>query len=218
MRFIKDKLLIFILLTTLLQLYIIVTRGDWETKVNQRGATGDDKNHLELSDDLFIESEHSINVGTRTIGSHTYFVTDKCFTVDSLEITITQIVDNKEIQCKKVKTRIADINELEFDSLGRIKEETLLKSEKIKICPDQRIEISNWFEYPDNEAAGFKISYFIATSDKKKISGQVDLVKKTSFEINGRHHYDFIILLYPVLWGLLGLLILIKIIRVVRKK
>ena len=218
MRFIKDKLLIFILLTALLQLYIIVTRGDWETNVEQKGATADDKNRLVLTDDLFIESEHSINEETRTIGSHTYFVTDKCFTLDSLEINISEIVDDKEIQCKRVKTRIADINELEFDSLGNIKEETLLKSEKIKICPEQRIEISNWFEYQDNEVSEFKISYFIITTDKKKISGQADLVKRASFEINGRHHYDFIILLYPLLWGLLGLLTLIKIIRVVRKK
>ena len=218
MRFIKDKLLIFILLTALLQLYIIVTRGDWEANIEQEGATEDNKNQLRLTDDLLIESEHSINEGTRTVGSHTYFVTDKCFTVDSLEIVIFEIVDNREIQCRKVKTRIADINVMEFDSLGRIKEETLLKSEKIKICPDQRIEISNWFEYTDSESSEFKISYFIATTDKKKISGQADLVKRASFEINGRHHYDFIILLYPLLWGLLGLLTLIKIIRVVRKK
>jgi hypothetical protein len=218
MRFFKDKLLVFILLTALLQLYIIVTRGDWETRIEQKGATADDMNRLKLTDDLFIESEHSINEGTRTIGSHTYFVTDRCFTVDSLDITISQVVNSNEIQCKKIKTRIADINELEFDSLGNIKEKTLLKSEKIKICPDRRIEVSNWFEYTDNEASEFKIDYSIVTADQKRISGEADLVKRTSFEINGRHHYDFIILLYPMLWGLLGLLTLIKIIRVVTKK
>lgn len=218
MRFFKDKLLVFILLTSLLQLYIIVTRGDWDTRVEQNSAAADDKNRLKLTDDLYIESEHLINDGTRTIGSHTYFVTDRCFTVDSLDITISQVVDGNKIQCKKVKTQIADINELEFDSLGNIKEETLLKSEKMKICPDQRIEISNWFEYANNESSDFKIGYFIITSDQKRISGQTDLVRKRSFEIKGRHHYDFIILLYPVLWGLLVLLILIKIIRVVRKK
>lgn len=218
MRFIKDKILIFILLTALLQLYIIVTRGDWETILEQEGATADNNNQLVLSDDIIIESEYFINKETRIIGSHAYFVADKCFTIDSLEISISEIIDDKEIQCKKVKTRIADINELEFDSLGNIKEETLLKTEKIKICPGQRIEISNWFEYPDNEVSRFKISYLIITTDRKKISGQADLIKKTSFEINGRHHYDFIILLYPVLWGLLGLLAVIKIIRVVRRK
>ena len=218
MRFIKDKLVIFILLTALLQLYIIVSRGDWETNVEQKGATTDDNNRLELSDDLIIESEHFINEETQTIGSHTYLMTDKCFTIDSLEINMSEIIDDKEIQCKKVKTRIADINELEFDSLGNVKEETLLKTEKIKICPGQRIELSNWFEYLDNEVSRFKISYFIITTNKEKISGQADLIKKTGFEINGRHHYDFIILLYPVLWGLLGLLTLVKIIRVVRKK
>jgi hypothetical protein len=218
MKFIKDKLLIFILLTGLLQLYIIMTRGDWETSVEQKGADMDNNNRLVLTDDLFIESEHSISPATRTIGSHTYFVTDKCFTVDSLEIAISETYNDKEILCKKVKTRIADINELQFDSLGGIKEESLLKNEKIKICPGQRIEISNWFEYPNNEASEFKIRYFIITTDKQKILGQADLIKKTSFEINGRHHYDFIILLYPVLWGLLGLLILIKVIRVVQKK
>ena len=190
MRFIKDKLLVFILLTALLQLYIIVTRGDWETNVEQKGSTSDDKNQLKLTDKVFIESEHSISAETQTIGSHTYLVTDKCFTVDSLDISISEIIDDKEIKCKKVKTRIADINELEFDSLGRIKEETLFKTEKIKICPEQRIEISNWFEYPDNEASLFRINYFILTTDNERISGKADLVKKTTFEINGRHHYD----------------------------
>lgn len=218
MRFIKDKLLVFILLTALLQLYIIVTRGDWETKVEQEGSTSDSKNQLKLTDNIFIESEHSISAEPQTIGSHTYLVTDKCFTIDSLDISISEIIDDKEIECKKFKTRIADINELEFDSLGRIKEETLLKSEKIKICHGQRIEISNWFKYPDNDASLFRIKYFILTTDNERISGKADLVKKTTFEINGRNHYDFIILLYPVLWGLLGLLILIKIIRVVLKK
>jgi hypothetical protein len=218
MRFIKDKLIVFILLTALLQLYIVVTRGDWETIVEQKGATSDGKNHLKLTDNVSIESDHSIIVETHTIGSHTYLVTDKCFTVDSLDISISEIIDDKPTKCKKVKTRIADINELEFDSLSRIKEETLFKTEKIEVCPEQRIEISNWFEYADNEASLFRIHYFILTTDNETISGKADLVRKTSFEINARNHYDFIIFLYPMLWGLLGLLIAIKIIRVQLKK
>ena len=200
MRFIKDKILVFILLTALLQLYIIVTRGDWETNVEQEGSTSDNKNQLKLTDNIFIESEHLISAETQTIGSHTYLLTDKCFTIDSIDISISEIIDDKEIECKKFKTRIADINELEFDSLGRIKEETLLKSEKIKICPGQRVEISNWFKYQDNDASLFRIKYFILTTDNETISGKADLLKKTTFEINGRNHYDFIILLYPVLW------------------
>lgn len=218
MRFLKDKLLIFILLTALLQLYIVATRGDWETKVEQKGANPDDKNHLKLTDDLFIESEHSINVETRTIGSHTYFVTDKCFKIENLEITISELLDNKEVPCKNTKTRVADFSTLEFDSLGRMKEETLIQTTKIKICPGQRIEISNWFEFPDSEASIFKIRYSVLTTEDKKISGEATLIKRTSFEINGRHHYDFIILLYPVLWWVLGLLTLVKIYRVVSKK
>jgi len=196
----------------------MVTRGDWETNIEQKGTSTDNKNRFELTDDLWIESEHTISKESRIVGTHTYFVTDKCFTIDSLTISIAEVFDDKVIQCKRVNTRIADLNQLEFDSQGRIKEETLLESPKITICPDQRIEISNWFEYHDKDASSFRASYFIITADQKTISGHADLIAKTSFEINGRHHYDFIILLYPVLWGVLGILVLIKFIRVVRKK
>ena len=218
MKFLKDKFLIFIILTALLQLQVMVTRGDWETNIDQKGASADNKNLFKLTDDLSIESEHTISKESRIIGTHTYFLTDSCFTIDSLVISTAEVFNDKLIQCKKINTTIADLKQLEFDSLGKVKEETLLKSPKITICPDQRIEISNWFEYPDEDASRFRVNYFIITADQKRISGEADLIAKTSFEINGRHHYDFIILLYPILWGVLGILLLIKIIKVVQRK
>jgi hypothetical protein len=218
MTFLKDKLLIFIFLVALLQSYILVTRGDWKTNIEQREVSPDDKNRFKLTDDLSVESEHTISKEGRIVGTHTYFVTDKCFTIDSLSISIAEVYDDKEIQCNRANTRIADLDQLEFDSQGRIKEETLLKSVKITVCPGQRIEISNWFEYPHKDASNFRVNYFILTDDKKTTAGHADLIAKTSFQINGRNHYDFIILLYPVLWGLLGILILFKVIRVVQKK
>ena len=143
----------------------------------------------------------------------------KCFTVDSLAILMFQIKDGKDIELKRTKTRIEDLSELEFDSSGHIKEESLLESEKIEICPGrQRIGISNWFEYPDKEETKFKIKYFIRTIDNETVVGSANLTRKTSLEIHGRHHYDFIILLYPVLWVILGLLTLTKIVKVARKK
>ena len=86
MKFLKDKLLIFIILTALLQLYVMVTRGDWETNIDQKGASADNKNLFKLTDDLSIESEHTISKESRIIGTHTYFLTDSCFTIDSLVI------------------------------------------------------------------------------------------------------------------------------------
>ena len=217
MRFIKDKILILIVLTSLLQIYIISTRADWTTKIVQ--VNSGDRNHLDLTTTLSIESEHFISKNEQTIGSATYFETKKCFTVDSLGIFMFQIIDGKDSELKKTKTRIEDLSELEFDSSGKIKEESLLKSEKIEICPGrQRIGISNWFEYPDKEENDFKIKYFIKTTDNETIEGAANLTKRTSLEIHGRHHYDFIILLYPVLWVVLGLLTIIKIVKVVREK
>lgn len=195
----------------------MATRGDWETNVKQVGVSADEKNRFKLTDDLWVESEHTISKESRLVGTHTYFVTDKCFTVDSLSISIAEVLDDKVIQCKRAETRITDLNQVEFDSQGRIKKETLLKGAKLTICPGQRIEISNWFEFPDKDASIFKVSYFITTENKKTISGHAKLIAKTTFEINGQDHYDFIILLYPVLWWVLGLLIMIEIIRVVVK-
>src|SRR5258706_13131004 len=98
MRFIKDKILILIILTVLLQIYILSTRGDWTTSVKQENASSDDKNHLDLSNALSIESEHFASADKQIIGSATYFETDKCFTVDSLLISIFQIINENEIE------------------------------------------------------------------------------------------------------------------------
>jgi len=219
MTFLKDKLIIAIFLTLLLQVYIMSTRGDWTTRVSQENANSENNYRFSLTKDLAIESEHFISTDNQIIGSHTYIVPNKCFKIDSLSIKFYQINNATEVELIRTKTQLADITKIEFDPNGNIKEETLLKDEKIEICPGrQRIEISNWFKYSDKNVSHFRIKYFIRTGDKENIVGKADLTKTTRFEINGRNHYDFIILLYPVLWILLGLLTLIKIIKVVLKK
>lgn len=196
----------------------MLTRGDWTTRVNQENANSENKYRFSLTKDLAIESEHFINTDKQIIGSATYFVTNKCFKIDSLSIKFFEIKNGREAELIKTKTQLADISQLEFDPTGNIKEESLLKSEKIEVCPGrQRIEITNWFKYPDQNVSHFTINYFIRTTENENIIGKADLTKSTRFEIHGRNHYDFIILLYPILWILLGLLILIKIIKVVRK-
>ena len=194
------------------------TRGDWTTRMNQENANSENKYRFSLTKDLAIESEHFINTDKQIIGSATYIVTNKCFKIDSLSIKFYEIKNSGEVELIKTKTQLADISQIEFDPTGVIKEESLLKNEKIEICPGrQRIEITNWFKYSDKSVSHFRIKYFIRTADNENISGKADLTKSTRFEIHGRNHYDFIILLYPILWILLGLLTLIKIIQIVRK-
>jgi hypothetical protein len=210
MMFLKDKLLIFIILTALLQLYIIVTRGDWEIKLE-----GNHENRLKFSEGLLVESEYTVDEERRTIGIHTYFVNETCVSIDRLTISVAELFKDNVIQCPRVDTRFEYLSQ--FEETNR-DEENLLRGTTITICPDQRIEISNWFKYSDNEASDFKVNYSIGTTGNRTISRQIDLVKKMRLEINGRHHYDFIILLYPVLWIVLGVLVSIQIVRVVVKK
>ena len=194
------------------------TRGDWTTRMNQENANSENKYRFSLTKDLAIESEHFINTDKQIIGSATYIVTNKCFKIDSLSIKFFEVKNSGEVELIKTKTQLADISQIEFDPTGVIKEESLLKNEKIEICPGrQRIEITNWFKYLDKNVSNFRIKYFIRTADNENINGKADLTKSTRFEIHGRNHYDFIILLYPILWILLGLLTLIKIIQIVRK-
>ena len=72
----------------------MVTRGDWETNIEQKGTSADNKNLFKLTDDLWVESEHTISDESQIVGTHTYFVTDKCFTIDSLTISIAEIFDD----------------------------------------------------------------------------------------------------------------------------
>ena len=203
----------------MLQIYIMATRGEWTTRLIQENAKSENKYRLSLSKNLAIESEHFINTDNQTIGSATYIVPKNCFRIDSLSIKFYEVKSGTEIELINTKTQFADINQIEFNQNGSINEESLLKDVRIEICPRrERIEITNWFKYIDRNTSNFRIKYFIKTGENEKIIGKAELNKKTRFEIHGRNHYDFIILLYPVLWVLFGLLILIKFIKVVRKK
>ena len=214
----KSKLIILIFLVVLALIYISATRGEWTTKIEQEYSNPNTKNNLIINDFLSIESEHFISEDQNTIGSHTILISKKCFKIDSLSFSISEIENGNEIVLTKFKSRIADINKLEFDSQGNIKEESLFQNWKIEVCPINRIEISNWFETKNSEINEFIINYFIKTTENELIKGKTNLHKKTDFEIQGRHHFDFIILLYPFLWGILLILLIFGIIKSLRKK
>jgi hypothetical protein len=109
-----------------------------------------------------------------------------------------------------------DLNYVFFLSTNQVK--IHFKNWKIEVCPYNGIEISNWFETKSVDTNKFVITYFIKTKKNEFIKGKAKLNRKTNFEIQGKHHYDFIILLYPILWGILLILIILGIIKKVRKK
>ena len=135
-----------------------------------------------------------------------------------MSISILAIENGNKITLNNSKSKITDINNIEFDSYGNVTEASYFKNWKIEVCPYNRIEISNWFETKSIDTNKFVITYFIKTKKNEFIKGKAKLNRKTNFEIQGKHHYDFIILLYPILWGILLILIILGIIKKVRKK
>ncbi|ALJ00406.1 hypothetical protein [Rufibacter tibetensis] len=217
MKILKDKILILLLITSLGIFYLMNSRGIWETTIKQKGAAED--NWIKLSDNLSFESEHFINADSQIVGSHTYLVVaNDCFTIDSLSVQIVELVNGKRIKLSNTGTKIADMQQLEFDSYGMIVPESLLKSHKITICPNQRIEVSNWFKYTQAASEDFEIDYYLKGRNQKPLSATVKLKKVESFRLEGRHHYDFIILLYPILWFIFGVLVITKIVLLIKKK
>jgi len=217
MKILKDKLTISIFLVVLSLMYISVSRGNWATYVEQSSSISGTKNKIKLNKFLSIESDHFGSSDLKIIGSNTYFVTKKCFEIDSLSISISEIKNGKEIILNNSNSKITDINNLEFDSYGSVKETSYFKNWKIEVCPYNRIEVSNWFETENIETNRFVINYFIKTKENEFIKGKSNLIRKTNFEIQGKHHYDFIILLYPILWGILFILIIFGIIKIKKR-
>ena len=191
MRILKNKLLISIFLVFLSLIYIMVTRGNWTTNIEQKNSNSGTKNKTKLNEFLSIESEHFGSKDLKIIGSNTYLIAEKCFKIDSLSITISAIEKGKEITLNNSKSKIADINNLEFDSYGTLTESSYFKNWKIEVCPYNRIEISNWFETENIDTNKFVISYFIKTKKNELIKGTSNLKRNTNFKIRGKHHYDF---------------------------
>ena len=217
MKILKDKILILLLITSLGLFYLMKSRGIWETTIKQKGAA--ENNWVKLSDNLSIESEHFISADTQIVGSHTYLlVANECLSIDSLSVKIVEFVNGKGIKLRNTRSRIADMQQLEFDSYSRIVPESLLKSYRVSICPGQRIEVSNWFKYTQAESEDFEISYYIKVRNQGPYITTAKLRKAEDFRLEGRHHYDFVILLYPVLWFIFGVLVITKIVLIVRKK
>jgi hypothetical protein len=218
MKILKDKLIISIFLVLLSLIYISVTRGNWTTNIEQKNSNSETKNKIKLNEFLSIESEHFGSKDLKIIGSNTYLISKKCFEIDSLSISILAIENGNKITLNNSKSKITDINNIEFDSYGNVTEASYFKNWKIEVCPYNGIEISNWFETKSVDTNKFVITYFIKTKKNEFIKGKAKLNRKTNFEIQGKHHYDFIILLYPILWGILLILIILGIIKKVRKK
>jgi hypothetical protein len=216
MKLLKDKIVILILLTILGLVYLMTTRGHWETYLEQDWAI--EKNRVDFSDNISIESEHLISSDNLTVGTSTYlFVKNKCIQIDTVSITMLAVTDDQEKTLRNKKRRVADMDKLVFDSQYSLSDESFLKSIKMKLCPGQRIEIANWYD-TDAGTKDFIIEYVIKEAAGEPLTKRVNLEKETEFKLSGRHHYDFIVLLYPVLWIALGLLVIVKIIKVSRKK
>jgi hypothetical protein len=218
MKILKDKLIISIFLVLLSLIYISISRGNWTTNIEQENSNSETKNKIKLNEFLSIKSEHFGTKDLKIIGSNTYLIAEKCFEIDSLSISISAIENGNEITLNNSKLKITDINNIEFDSYGTVTETSYFKNWKIEVCPHNRIEISNWFETKNIDTNKFIINYFIKTKENEFIRGKSNLNRKTNFEIQGKHHNDFIILLYPILWGVLLILIIFGIIKKVRKK
>ncbi|WP_210463117.1 MULTISPECIES: hypothetical protein [Rufibacter] len=216
MEILKDKILLLLIITSVGLIYLITSRGAWESTIEQKGA--EENNRLKLSDYISIESDHFLNSENQTIGSATYIIAYKCFIIDSLSVQIIEVDNGKRSYLSNTLTRIADMQKVQFNSIGEIVPESLLPTYKVAICPGQQIEITNWFKYPNANAEDFEIKYYIKGKNLAPVSRTAKLEKVESFSIKGRHHYDFIILLYPILWLIFGLLLLSKIVLVLRKK
>ena len=217
MNILKDKIIFLILLTALGIVYLIATRGHWETNLKQKWAI--DKNRIDLSENVSIESAHRISPDGLVVGSDTYlFVKNACIRIDTLSIRMFEVINGHERELRITKRRISDMHRLVFDSQYNLTEDNFLKSIKIELCPGQRIEISSWFNYTETKTNDFVIEYNIRERNSETVSKRAKLEKERELEISGKHHYDYIILLYPVLWILLGLLIIVKTIKIVRSK
>ena len=215
MKIIKDKIFLLVILTILGISYLAVSRGKWKTYIIQKGKT---EKSISLSKDIKIEIENSINNNLIISNSTDFIISKDCIEIDSLSIKMVSNSNSLKSELTNTKTRVVDIENMEFDTIGNLKTESYLPNKITELCSNQTIEISNWFKVKDKNLKEFKLQYFIKEVGKKPITKEIYLEKVTNFNIIGKNHYDFIILIYPILWVFLLILLVIKVVKILRKR
>ena len=215
MKIIKDKIFLLVILTILGISYLAVSRGKWKTYIIQKGKT---EKSISLSKDIKIEIENSINNNLIISNSTDFIISKDCIEIDSLSIKMVSNSNSLKSELTHTKTRVVDIENMEFDTIGNLKAESYLPNKITELCSNQTIEISNWFKVKDKNLKEFKLQYFIKEVGKKPITKEIYLEKVTNFNIIGKNHYDFIILIYPILWVFLLILLVIKVVKILRKR
>ena len=209
MKIIKDKIFILGILTILGITYLSISRGKLETYIVTKVRT---EKSISISKNIKIEFENSINSDLIISNSTEFIISKDCIEIDSLSIKMLKNSSLLKNELTKTKTRVVDIENIEFDTIGNLKTESYLPNKITELCANQRIEISNWFKLTDKKSSEFKLCYFIKEVGKKPITKELELEKVTRFNIIGKNHYDYVILLYPLLWGFLAILLVIKIV------
>lgn len=207
MKIIKDKIFILGILTILGITYLAISRGKWKTYIIQKEKS---EKSISLSKNINIEIENSINNNSIISNSTEFIISKNCIEIDSLSIKLLSISNSLNNELTKTKTKVIDIENIEFDTIGKLTEESYLSNHITQICSNQRIEITNWFKLNDKNSNEFKLQYFIKEVGGKPITKEIELEKVTKFNIVGKNHYDYIILIYPVLWVFLIILLVIK--------
>ena len=182
MKILKDKLIISIFLVLLSLIYISVTRGNWTTNIEQKNSNSETKNKIKLNEFLSIESEHFGSKDLKIIGSNTYLISKKCFEIDSLSISILAIENGNKITLNNSKSKITDINNIEFDSYGNVTEASYFKNWKIEVLNSE-----------EGDAGGFTKIEFTVTGNSvyaflKYESGSHRVQRVPQTETQGRVH------------------------------
>ena len=214
MKIIKDKIFILGILTILGITYLSISRGKWKTYILQKGKT---EKSISLSKNIKIEIENSINSNLIISNNTEFIISNDCIEIDSLSIKMLSNSNSLKNEFTNTKTRVVDIENIEFDTIGNLKAESYLPNKITELCANQRIEISNWFEVKDKNLKEFKLQYFIKEVGKKPIMKQVELEKVSRFNIIGKNHYDYTVVIYPILWVFLVILLVIKVVLLFKK-
>jgi hypothetical protein len=215
MKIIKDKIFILGILTILGIIYLSISRGKWQTYIIEKENSG---NSISLTKNIKIDIENSINSDLIISNSTEFIISENCEEIDSLSIKLIAVTKSLNKELIKIKTKVVDIENLEFDTIGNITKESYLCNQINQLCSNQRIEITNWFKLTDRKSNEFKLQYFIKEAGEKPITKEIVLEKVTRFNIISKNHYDFVILIYPILWVFLLILFVIKMVKILRKR
>ena len=215
MKIFKDKIFLLIILTILGITYLAFSRGKLQTYIIQKGKI---EKSISLSKDINIEIENSINDESVISNSTVFTISENCIEIDSFSIKMMSISNSQKKELINNKTQVIDLENIEFDTIGNLKNDFILPNNITELCASQRIEISNWFKLNNENLKEFKLEFYIKKVEEEPIIKEILLEKITNFNIVGENHYDYIIIIYPILWGFLILMLVVKSIKIILKK